>query len=151
MEYVSSLTIPFLSPPNARWPQCILDLNKDLGCHFGHLVRARNAERCDVYIEDEQKKDTPLFLCECKYWHQTVDIRTIRGIITGLTAVQKGWKFVLVFCPKSADFRVWEERKIGCVKIDSQNGYVQWKHEPTGTDREKLMIIVETGPIPIAN
>ncbi|DBA03760.1 TPA: hypothetical protein N0F65_005650 [Lagenidium giganteum] len=44
---VSKKTIPFLAPPNAKWPPFISDTNRN-GCRFGHLVRACTTERCDV-------------------------------------------------------------------------------------------------------
>ncbi|KAG2970461.1 hypothetical protein PC119_g23649 [Phytophthora cactorum] len=144
MKNMSSMTIPFLTPPNARWPQCI-DLNTGFGCNFGHLVRARNNDRCDVYVKGEEK-GTAFLLCECKYWSKTVDIRTMRGIITGLNESWE-WTFVLVLCVASADFHAWEKTKTGCVKIDSQNGHVEWKSQSEEEDREKLVIIVETGVI----
>ncbi|KAF1791160.1 hypothetical protein GQ600_9854 [Phytophthora cactorum] len=121
MKNMSSMTIPFLTPPNARWPQC------------------------DVYVKGEEK-GTAFLLCECKYWSKTVDIRTMRGIITGLNEAWE-WTFVLVLCVASAAFHAWEKTKTRCVKIDSQNGHVEWKSQPEEEDREKLVIIVETGVI----
>ncbi|KAG3078168.1 hypothetical protein PI125_g21054, partial [Phytophthora idaei] len=144
MKNMSSMAIPFLTPPNARWPQCI-DLNTGFGCNFGHLVRARNNGRCDVYVKGEEKS-TAFLLCECKYWSKTVDIRTTRGIITGLNEAWE-WTFVLVFCVASADFRAWEKTKTGCVKIDSQNGHVEWKSQSEEEDREMLVITGKTGVI----
>jgi hypothetical protein len=64
---VSRRTIPFLAPANAKWPPFIIDNNRN-GCKFGHLVRAYNAERCDVYVQDvEIEQEKAIFLCECKY------------------------------------------------------------------------------------
>ena len=62
---LSCKRIPFLAPPNAEWPQWILDTRGD-GCNFGHVVRVRNDERCDVYVCDmENVLEPPLLLCEC--------------------------------------------------------------------------------------
>jgi hypothetical protein len=83
----------FLAPPNAMWPNCILELNareKRYGCNFGHLVRAQNTERCDVYVRGD-KRNTALLLCECKYWEKNVGIETLTTIIGGLNAVGKSW------------------------------------------------------------
>ncbi|KAF4129922.1 hypothetical protein GN958_ATG11791 [Phytophthora infestans] len=44
--------IPFVAPPNARWPDYILGACGvgDGDCNFGHLVRAKDSERLDCYV-----------------------------------------------------------------------------------------------------
>ncbi|KAL7998063.1 hypothetical protein Plhal703r1_c30g0117771 [Plasmopara halstedii] len=141
---VSKRTIPFLAPPNAKWPPFIIDNTRN-GCRFGHLIRACNAERCDVYIQDveiEHKKT--IFLCECKYWNKNVDISAMRAIINGLD--QKWhWEVVLLFCMKLAsDCKEWENPDIGCVKVNSQDGEVDWIFQPNRNNRIRLLVVVET-------
>ncbi|KAL7690795.1 hypothetical protein Plhal304r1_c011g0043401 [Plasmopara halstedii] len=63
---VSKRIIPFLAPPNAKWPPKFISINRN-GCRNGHLVRACNTERCDF-----------------KYWNKDVDISVMRAIIHGL-------------------------------------------------------------------
>ncbi|KAF1777943.1 hypothetical protein GQ600_20567 [Phytophthora cactorum] len=128
MKNMSSMTIPFLTPPNARWPQCI-DLNTGFGCNFGHLVRARN--NADVTFMQRRGEGH--------------SISTVRVQVLVENAWE--WTFVLVLCVASAAFHAWEKTKTRCVKIDSQNGHVEWKSQPEEEDREKLVIIVETGVI----
>ncbi|KAH9143485.1 hypothetical protein AeNC1_019483, partial [Aphanomyces euteiches] len=70
--------IPFLAPPNAEWPESILQANEQ-GCNFGHLVRPDNKERCGVYVQ--KKGGVPLFFCECNYHDDSVDISKIQGIM----------------------------------------------------------------------
>ncbi|KAL3667217.1 hypothetical protein V7S43_007452 [Phytophthora oleae] len=41
---LANATIPFVAPPNARWPDYILNENAN-GCKFGHLVRAADRGR----------------------------------------------------------------------------------------------------------
>lgn len=96
---VSRRTIPLLAPPNAEWPSFIIGNNR-YGCKFGHLVRARNADRCDVCVQDvEIGNKKAIFLCECKYWDKNVDMSAMRAIVHGLN--QKWpWKVGLVFCMK---------------------------------------------------
>ncbi|KAL7685747.1 hypothetical protein Plhal304r1_c029g0094471 [Plasmopara halstedii] len=141
---VSKRTIPFLAPPNAKWPPFIIDNTRN-GCRFGHLIRACNAERCDVYIQDveiEHKKT--IFLCECKYWNKNVDISEMRAIINGLD--QKWhWEVVLLFCMKlESDCKEWENPDIGCVKINSQDGGVDWVFQPNRNNRKRLLVVIET-------
>ncbi|KAL7691126.1 hypothetical protein Plhal304r1_c010g0039801 [Plasmopara halstedii] len=48
-------------------PEWILDQNS-YGCNFGHLVRARKKERCDVYVQDANiKNEKSILMCGCKY------------------------------------------------------------------------------------
>jgi hypothetical protein len=149
---MSNAAIPFLAPPNAMWPECILELNareERYGCNFGHLVRALNSDRCDILVEGKEK-DSALLLCECKFREKIVGSDVMKEIITRLNAAWNGtpgWTFVVVFCVNMAEIQTWRDPKIGCVKINSQNGYVEWKFQPEERNREKLVIVVETGGI----
>jgi hypothetical protein len=141
---VSKRTIPFLAPPNAEWPPFILDTNRN-GCRFGHLVRACNAERCDVYVQDvEMENEKAIFLCECKYWDKNVNMSAMRAIVHGLN--QKWhWEVVVLFCMKLASFRKeWEYPDIGCVKVSFQDGGVDWIFRPERNNRKRLLIVIET-------
>ncbi|KAF0698095.1 Aste57867_11263 [Aphanomyces stellatus] len=136
--------IPFLAPPNSEWPESILQTNQH-GCNFGHLVRAVNSERCDVYVKDLKNQDeTALILCECIYWEAGIDIGTMNGIIEGISK-QWTWELVVVFCPRVAKFRSeWNYNSIGCVKIDCKNANVEWIFEPENeSSREQLVIVME--------
>ncbi|KAL8005961.1 hypothetical protein Plhal703r1_c06g0031121 [Plasmopara halstedii] len=42
-QRLSCTIIPFLAPPNAKWPKFNLDQNSH-GCTFGHLFRVSNKE-----------------------------------------------------------------------------------------------------------
>ncbi|KAF0713546.1 Aste57867_4297 [Aphanomyces stellatus] len=136
--------IPFLAPPNSEWPESILQTNQH-GCNVGHLVRAVNSERCNVYVKDLKNQDeTALILCECKYWEAGIDIGTMNGIIEGISK-QWTWELVVVFCPRVAKFRSeWNYNSIGCVKIDCKNANVEWIFQPQNeSSREQLVIVME--------
>ena len=136
--------IPFLAPPNSEWPESVLQTNQH-GCNFGHLVRAFNSERCDVYVKDLKNQDeTALILCECKYWEAGIDIGTMNGIIEGISK-QWTWEVAVVFCPRIAKFRSeWNYNSIGCVKIDCKNASVEWIFQPESeSGREQLVIVME--------
>ncbi|KAG3067203.1 hypothetical protein PI125_g23688, partial [Phytophthora idaei] len=140
--------VPFLAPPNAEWPPYIL--GADWGC-FGHLDRLKNEERSDISVR-EVSSDTPLFFCECKYWHKKVDSRAMKGIIKGLETVQEDkWKIVFVFCVGLTNFRKgsWAHGSIGCVRIDCRSGDVKWVVQPDEGHRKKLVVVMETGPVQI--
>ncbi|KAG3078256.1 hypothetical protein PC122_g12748 [Phytophthora cactorum] len=140
--------VPFLAPPNAEWPPYIL--GADWGC-FGHLDRLKNEERGDISVR-EVSSDTPLFFCECKYWHKKVDSRAMKGIMKGLETVQEDkWKIVFVFCVGLTNFRKgsWAHGSIGCVRIDCRSGDVKWVVQPDEGHRKKLVVVMETGPVKI--
>jgi hypothetical protein len=150
-------TIPFLAPPNAKWPRFIINANLD-GCKFGHLVRAPNNERCDVYVQDlENVAEKAIFLCECKNWNNKVYIGTMEKIIEGLNAKWnqwdeelnqwKLWNVALVFCRSLANFRnPWTNTSIGCVKVDWKDGRVNWISQAKEDVRKQLIIVIETEP-----
>ncbi|UIZ21110.1 hypothetical protein KXD40_000080 [Peronospora effusa] len=146
---LSRSKIPFLAPPNAEWPSYILD-TRAKGCNFGHLVRTSNAKRCDilVHIDDVSK---PLFLCECKFWNESVGSAAMKTIIGGLETIWKEkWVVALVFCVKLATFeKKWERDEIGCVKVNCRSGRVNWVFQPEEEKRKKLVIVMETGPLTV--
>ncbi|CAK4725153.1 unnamed protein product, partial [Aphanomyces euteiches] len=123
--------IPFLAPPNAEWPESILQANEQ-GCNFGHLVRPDNKERCGVYVQ--KKGGVPLFFCECNYHDDSVDISKIQGIMKEMSKYDNWpWEMIFVFCRKFATFRSeWaaEDLSIGCVKINCKDANVTWIHNP---------------------
>ncbi|KAF0731311.1 hypothetical protein Ae201684P_006698 [Aphanomyces euteiches] len=139
----SDNVIPFLAPPNAAWPESILQANKQ-GCNFGHLVRPENKERCDAYVQN--KDGAPLFFCECKYHNDSVDISKLYGILKGISENDKWtWDVIFVFCPQLTDTQsAWAKRysSIGCVKINCNDANVTWIHNPE-KDRKKLVIVME--------
>ena len=148
LAYLRRTKIPFLAPPNAKWPQCILDTNGH-GCNFGHLIRTRNAERCDVCVCNMEDLSTPLFLCECKYHCENVGFDTMIKIIDELESVWKEkWAAVLVFCLKLAAFeKEWDRKTVGCVKVDCRSCHVEWVFQPVEENRKKLVIVMETGSL----
>ncbi|KAJ8528712.1 hypothetical protein ON010_g14617 [Phytophthora cinnamomi] len=149
-------TVPFLAPPNAKWPSYILATNAD-NCKFGHLVRPPNEERCDVYVVDlEADREKAMFVCECKYRGEKVDYGVIDGILLGLNKRWgEIWKVVIVFCTEVTSFQTWAFDTIGCVKIergkDLGAAIANWIFQPELEKRKKLMIIVETGLITAAS
>ncbi|UIZ20907.1 hypothetical protein KXD40_001422 [Peronospora effusa] len=149
---LSHSKIPFLAPPNAEWPRCILDTRTEV-CNFGHLVRAKNAERCDIYVRNmEDPTGPPLFFCECKYWNDNVDSDAMETIIDGLEKVwKKKWAILLVFCLKLESFETeWGHKQVGCVKVNCRSGRVDWVVQPAEEkDRKKLVIVMETGPLTV--
>ncbi|KAE8889862.1 hypothetical protein PF003_g25913 [Phytophthora fragariae] len=144
-EAMRKMVIPFLAPPNAEWPQYILN-TRDHGCNFDHLVRACNSDRCDVFIRSAgSEARTALFLCECKRWGRIVSFRAMQRIIRGLNAKWQ-WEFVLVFCEELAHFHpAWKHEEIGCVKIGCQDGDVEWVFQPKEGNRKKLVVVMQTG------
>lgn len=82
-------TIPFLAPPNATWPHFIRDTRAH-GCSFGHLSRATDKDRHDVYIQDmESTSGPPLLICECKHWSKSMTFGMMSGVVNGL---ESAWK-----------------------------------------------------------
>ncbi|CAK4528311.1 unnamed protein product [Aphanomyces euteiches] len=136
--------IPFLAPPNAEWPESILQANEQ-GCNFGHLVRPDNKERCGVYVQN--KGGVPLFFCECNYHDDSVDISKIQGIMKEMSKYDNWpWEMIFVFCRKFATFPSdWaaEYLSIGCVKINCKDVNVTWIHNPEDQNREQLVIVME--------
>ncbi|KAL7691109.1 hypothetical protein Plhal304r1_c010g0039631 [Plasmopara halstedii] len=146
VQRLSSTIIPFLAPPNAEWPKWILDQNSS-GCNFGHLVRARNNERCDIYVQDADiENEKPIFICECNYWGTNVDMIVMDQIIDGLNQKWK-WEVVFMFCMTLAKFRTpLGHRSVDCVKINYRDGKVIWIFQPAEiTDRQQLLIVFEIG------
>jgi hypothetical protein len=151
---LSERTIPFLAPPNAEWPSFIIEANGN-DCKFGHLIRAFNKQRCDIYVQDLEKpknlceckigkKEKAIFLCECKYWNEKVHMNEMNKIIGGLN-VRWEWSVALVFCPELAIPRSdWENTSIGCVRVDCKEGDVKWVSQPAD-HRQKLIFVIETG------
>lgn len=144
-------TIPFLAPPNTQWPQPILDTNAD-GCNFGHLVCVVDEERCDMYVQglDNEKA---VFICECAYLEQDVDIGEVRGILTGVeTEWVEDWNVIIVFCSHLNICRTdWAPKNVGCVKLTRGERpgtvIVTWVFQPKLEEREKLVVVTETGMI----
>ncbi|CAI5705324.1 unnamed protein product [Peronospora effusa] len=148
---LSRSKIPFLAPPNAEWPPCILDTRAE-GCNFGHLVHVSNAERCDIYVRNmEDNSKPPLFLCECKHRSKNVDFGIVEMIIVGLNKVWEKWAVVLLFCVKLASFRKdWKRIEVGCVKVNCRSGRVDWVFQPAKEEnRKQLVIVMETGPLTV--
>ncbi|KAL3666931.1 hypothetical protein V7S43_007878 [Phytophthora oleae] len=138
---LAKATIPFLAPPNAVWPDCILRAD---GCNFGHLVRVADEERCDTYVEDVNRPGTPLFICECKYWDTSVGSDTMRSIIGGLEKLWgEKWAIVVLFCVELANWKTWEHDGIGCVKVTCESCSAKWIHLPPEGMRRKLVVVVE--------
>ncbi|KAE8895547.1 hypothetical protein PF003_g20687 [Phytophthora fragariae] len=163
LAYLRETRIPFLAPPNATWPEYILDTRArrvgsrcDDNCHFGHLIRAANKERCDAYVVNMESEDRiPLFHCECKHWSKRVGSETIESIISGLNSAWPGkWALSVVFCVELAVLRKeWVHKDTGCVKIDCKTRSAEWVSEPESgvCGRKKLLIVVETGSLDLTN
>ncbi|KAF4031317.1 hypothetical protein GN244_ATG16772 [Phytophthora infestans] len=142
---LSTRTMPFVAPPNAEWPQPIIDMNVR-GCEFGHLIRAPNSERCDIFLDDlGNSNERAMFLCECKYRGDNVDMGVLKGIVAGLN--QKwDWKIGMLFCPQLANVRAWTVPDVDCMKIDCKTGNVKWVHRPNAErGAPKVIIVIETG------
>lgn len=139
---VKNLMIPFLSPPNSGWPQSVLDMNQH-GCYFGHLVRARNSDRCDIYVVDSIC--TPLLVCECKNWEHPVGLGKLNDIVGGIeTAWPEG--LVIVFCPKFAEpvqFN-WTHETVSCVKINCNDRSVTSIFK-SNSEVSRFVIAMEVG------
>ncbi|POM73326.1 Crinkler (CRN) family protein [Phytophthora palmivora] len=152
-EKFAGMKIPFLAPPNAEWPKCILEAGG--GCSFGHLVRAKDKKRLGCYVKTASDED-PLFVCECKHWQQKLDSGAMERIIDGLnTPIDShrkpnwnNWVLALVFCQQFTNFQDGKEEKlgeVGCVVVDCKSGEAEWINQPKET-REKLVIVMQTGP-----
>ncbi|KAG1685016.1 hypothetical protein DVH05_009783 [Phytophthora capsici] len=136
-ENFTETKVPFLAPPNARWPDYILRTS-DNGygdCNFGHLVRAKDRERLDCYVM-VPGGDDPLFICECKHWEEQVDSGSMKNIVEGLNAEYTGrpgrdgqrkrkwnnWDLAFVFCQALVQFQqeqkdAWEFPGTGIVTV----------------------------------
>ncbi|EGZ29986.1 hypothetical protein PHYSODRAFT_469425 [Phytophthora sojae] len=146
--------IPFLAPPNAEWPQCILATNLQ-GCKFGHLVRAPNKDRCDVYVQDvDNKNEKAMLIFECKYRKERINIGVMKGIVDGLNSEWEGWELVVVFCVELAAVD-WQHKSIGCVRISrgetAGTVIARWVFQPEQENRKQLVIVIETGEITSSN
>ncbi|KAG1688451.1 hypothetical protein DVH05_003656 [Phytophthora capsici] len=167
-EKFTETRIPFLAPPNARWPDYILRAcgNGDCDCNFGHLVRAKDEERLDCYVM-VPGNDNPLFICECKHWKKKLDSGAMEKIIEGLNAEYKGrpgrdghrkrkwnnWDLAFVFCDEITQFQqakmdAWGFPGTGIVTVDCKTWVynypvVKWIIKPNAG--EKLVIVVQTG------
>ncbi|POM65508.1 Crinkler (CRN) family protein [Phytophthora palmivora] len=156
-EKLAATKIPFLAPPNALWPTCILDAGDD--CNFGHLIRAQDLERMDSYVMTSNFKT--LFVCECKHWERNVDSGTMKSIIDGLNAPNlpgrsgkpgkakwNKWTVVLVFCKKLATSQNdWEFEEVGCVKVNCQTCEAKWINQPEEDKKKKLVVAMEIGSL----
>ena len=96
------------------------------GCNFGHLTRAFNDDRCDVYVEEASGKR--LLLGECKYHNDSVNENVMNKIINGLDS-EWNWDFLMLFCPKLANIQNWSHRTIGCFKVNCLTGSVEWIYQ----------------------
>ncbi|KAG9401217.1 hypothetical protein AC1031_009973 [Aphanomyces cochlioides] len=131
--------IPFLAPPNAEWPEPILQTN-DQGCNFGHLECALNRETCNVLVKN--KEGTPLILCECKGQEAGIDSGTMNRMIKRISKEWVTWEIVAVFCRKAATSQLnWKYKSTGCVKINCENASVEWIFQPE--DRKQLVLVME--------
>ncbi|KAF4034383.1 hypothetical protein GN244_ATG13655 [Phytophthora infestans] len=116
------------------------------GCEFGHLIRAPISERCDIVLDDlGNSNERAMFLCECKYRGDNVDMGVLKGIVAGLN--QKwDWKIGMLFCPQLANVRAWTAPDVDCMKIDCKTGNVKWVHRPNAErGAPKVIIVIETG------
>ncbi|KAF4031476.1 hypothetical protein GN244_ATG16709 [Phytophthora infestans] len=157
--------IPFVAPPNARWPDYILGAcgAGDGDCNFGHLVRAKDSERLDCYVM-VPGSDNPLFVCECKHWKKKLDSGAMEKIIEGLNAGYTGragrdgqrkpkwqnWDLALVFCYELTQFKqkevgAWKFHGTGIVTVDCKTWGKKWIIEPEAG--EKLVIVLQTGSL----
>ncbi|KAF4132096.1 hypothetical protein GN958_ATG18713 [Phytophthora infestans] len=157
--------IPFVAPPNARWPDYILGAcgAGDGDCNFGHLVRAKDSERLDCYVM-VPGSDNPLFVCECKHWKKKLDSGAMEKIIEGLNAEYTGragrdgqrkpkwhnWDLALVFCYELTQFKqkkvgAWKFHGTGIVTVDCKTWVKKWIIEPGAG--EKLIIVLQTGSL----
>ncbi|KAL3660571.1 hypothetical protein V7S43_014326 [Phytophthora oleae] len=154
-EKFAGTMIPFLAPPNARWPGYIIEAcgDGDGDCKFGHLVRAQNSERLDCYVMVPGDAN-PLFVCECKPWNKTLDSGEMKKIIVGLNAESTGgeekrkwhnWDLALVFCQKLMKFETeqTDDWDTGIVTVDCKTWVVDWIIESEAG--EKLVIVLQTG------
>ncbi|KAF4030884.1 hypothetical protein GN244_ATG17305 [Phytophthora infestans] len=154
--------IPFVAPPNARWPDYILGAcgAGDGDCNFGHLARAKDSERLDCYVM-VPGNDNPLFVCECKHWKKKRDSGAMEKIIEGLNAEYTGragrdgqrkpkwhnWDLALVFCYELTQFKqkqvgAWKFLGTGIVTVDCKTWVKKWIIEPGAG--EKLVIVLQT-------
>lgn len=146
----SETTIPFLAPPNAEWPQYILDTRAH-GCDFGHLVLSAGSGICVKRvgnIEGNKWQGAPLLVCECQ---ETVETGKMKEIINELeSAWEQKWTTALVFCAQLqvASFRAeWEYPQVGCVKIDCQSCSAEWMYQPDLRSWKRLVILLVTDPV----
>eukprot|EP00644_Phytophthora_capsici_P011846 jgi/Phyca11/106668/e_gw1.12.123.1 len=152
-EKFAEKKIPFLAPPNARWPDYILEAGGD--CNFGHF------ERMDGYVM-VPGVDGPLFACDCQYWKDDLDSDAMKKIIAGLNGGATGcgddqqkpkwsnWSLALVFCRKLEEFESeqredWEFPSTGIATVDCKAWEVNWISKPEAG--EKLVIVVQTGRV----
>ncbi|KAE9275556.1 hypothetical protein PR003_g29304 [Phytophthora rubi] len=70
----ATLVVPFLSPPNEKWPEWLNNCLTSLG----NLLRTRNEDRIDF--------QTNLISGECKDYSNDLDIRVIKSILTRIPA-----------------------------------------------------------------
>ncbi|KAH9125445.1 hypothetical protein AeMF1_003935 [Aphanomyces euteiches] len=131
--------IPFLTPPNAKWPEPILQTNEQ-GCNFGHLEFAFNRETCNVLVKNQD--GTPLLFCECNGQKAGIDTGTLNRMIKRISKEWATWEFVVVFCRKFATSQLnWKYKSTGCVKINCENASVEWIFQPD--DRKQLVFVME--------
>jgi hypothetical protein len=114
------IMIPFLSPPNMKWPNYLKDIPKS---KFGNLKRARNMDRVDLLTDSN-------IAGESKDYGNLIDLDTLRGIIN---RIPKKTKLHLVFTRKlqqryfrkpllfSKEFANSHTFKMAYFKIDASN------------------------------
>ena len=81
----------------SEWLQCIYDK----GCNYVYFVRAMIVQNSEVFVCNmENLTNSPLFLCECKYWGKSVDFNAMSTIVGELE--ETVWKemeaVALLFC-----------------------------------------------------
>ncbi|KAL8009895.1 hypothetical protein Plhal710r2_c069g0177201 [Plasmopara halstedii] len=118
-QRLSCTIIPFLAPPNAKWPKYNLGQNSH-GCTFGHLFRVSNKECVMSTFKTRESK--------------------MKNQFSSASAI------VFVFFMKLArNPKPWGHRSVGCVKINYRDGEVKWIFQPPkNRDRKQLFIVFET-------
>ncbi|EGZ24176.1 hypothetical protein PHYSODRAFT_325315 [Phytophthora sojae] len=112
----------------------------------GRLIR----DNCKDFCLDNEKA---VFICECAYLEQDVDIGEVRGILTGVeTEWVEDWNVIIVFCSHLNICRTdWAPKNVGCVKLTRGERpgtvIVTWVFQPKLEEREKLVVVTETGMI----
>jgi hypothetical protein len=118
LDNLSTLIIPFLSPPNQAWPNF---LDQVPSSNFGLLERTKNSDMIDLWVSVG-------IAGESKDYGSEIDLNTMRQI---LKRVRKDVKLELVFTRKlqnsyfnhpasfESDFEAGHQLKMAYFKIDA--------------------------------